>query len=178
MLYPFESERSWSHSPQYSTINLQERTSNPWVLVCWHSSLPCVNLHVCYIKKQSKSCSIPGIWRLVHHGYVKLYVHLACSNNGPLALQITVQQNSTLHSILNYRKLYPFSLRKETVFQYYATGQQSNESLLLLRCVTLLIHCSASHTCTVLLYNCQGTEVCTSHVLQTSSWNWPTPIHW
>lgn len=177
MSNPFESKRPWSHSLQYSTINLQERATNPWVLVHWHSSLPCVNLHVCYIKRQSESFSIQGIWCLVHRGCVKWYAHFACSNNGPLALQITVQKNSTLGSIPSCRKLHPFSLRKETAFQYYRTGQQGNESLLFLRCVTLLIHYSAPHTCTV-LYNCQGTEVCTHHVLQTSSsWNWSTSIH-
>lgn len=124
------------------------------------------NLRVCYIKRQSESCSILSIWCLVHCGYVKLYVHLDCSNNGPLALQITVQQNSTLALIPNCRN---FSFHRErTAFQYYATGQQGNESQFLLSCVTLLIHYSASHTCSV-LYNYQGIEVCTAQVLQTSS---------
>lgn len=68
----------------------------------------------------------------MHRDYLKSYAHLACSNNGPLTLQITVQQDSTPGSIPNCRKLYPFSLRKEIAFQYYATGQQGNESLLLL----------------------------------------------
>lgn len=81
------------------------------------------------------------------HSYVKLYFHLACSNNGPLALQITVQYNSALSSIPSCRKPYPFSQRKETAFQYYTTGQQGNESLLLLRCVTLQcfthMHCTS-----------------------------------